>query len=416
MCLNMTKPALLKLLVVIMIMFILILPEYFKTSKVYINTTLPVFVDSKGFFFLFFFNAGNIVELSCFDLSSLNNFTYPLPEFNISFVSFLQQEREREVIVLGISADHFPFHNISQVCPLTPSELQLYSSCLVCESKGNLDFIHQELTTKGNGKLKEAWKMERKLLGGKLSLKLDTLGHGIKCQSARDLTIQLLILGWNLTIGAYFKGSVTSIMNESVEMKVKHFPLLPVLFNFTLVPAMEDLGGHATTCFLKLSVRNSSTRRDSAMESSVQSLNSCRQVSLQLEMEIGTLESFYCTFKNVCFLPPLTDSICIMRITWYVLVLSVFIFLIIFIVHKIFQEKRRVQIWKNQTYESASIFLKGNDSEKWRGMLNTPVVSGATKERRSSAFTGATERLPPISELEHFSTVNGEDQYTQLPF
>ncbi|XP_044537682.1 transmembrane protein 156 [Gracilinanus agilis] len=275
---------------------------------------------------------GNIVELSCFDLSSLNNFTYPLREFNISFVSFLQQEREHEVIILGISADHFHFHNMSQVCPLTPGELQLYSSCLVCESKGTLDLFHQELTTKA------------------------------------------------------------SLMNESIEMKVKHFPPLPVLFNVTAVPVVEDPGRRAAaTCLLKLRIRSSSTRKDSAMGRSVQSLNSCHQVSLQLEMEIG-------------------HSICTMKITWYVLVLSVFIFLIIFIVHKIFQEKRRVSIWKNQTYKSASTLLKGNDSEKRRGVLNTEVVSGATKERRPSAFTGVTERLPPISELEHFSTVNGEDQ------
>ncbi|XP_043828903.1 transmembrane protein 156 [Dromiciops gliroides] len=307
MCLNMTKPALLKLLVVIMIMFILILPEYFKTSK------------------------GNIMELSCLDISLLNNFTYPLPEFNISFVSFLQQEREYEIIVLSISAKHFQFHNMSKVCPLSPGELQLYSSCLMCEPKGTVDFIHQELSTKA------------------------------------------------------------SEMNNSMEMKAEHFHPLHVLFNFTAVPVIEDLGGYDTTCILKLHLSNSTFRKDpmkgallNSSHRSVQSLNSCNLVSLQLEMETG-------------------NSPCTMRITWYVLVLLVFIFLIIFIVHKIFQENRRVRTWQNDKYKRASTLLKGNDSGKLREMLNIHVVSGTTKQRGSSTFAETKEVLPPISEVEHFS-------------
>ncbi|XP_020847417.1 transmembrane protein 156 isoform X1 [Phascolarctos cinereus] len=302
----MTKPALLKLLVVIMIMFILILPEYFKTSK------------------------GNIVELSCLDVNLLNNFTYPLPEFNISFVSFLHQEREHEVIVLGISAKHFHFHNMSKVCPLTSRELQLYSSCLVCESKGTKDFIHQELTTKA------------------------------------------------------------SIMNDSMEMKAENFLPLRVIFNFTVVPVVDDLGGYDTTCVVKLHLTNFTAGKEpmkttllNSSHRSMQSLNNCNQVSLQLEMETG-------------------NSTCTMRITWYVLVLLVFIFLIIFIAHKIFQENRRVRTWQNHRYKPASTLLKGNDSEKLRRVLNIHVISGATKQRGPSTFTGAKEALPPISELEHF--------------
>ncbi|KAM8968404.1 transmembrane protein 156 isoform 2-T2 [Sarcophilus harrisii] len=297
MCLNMTKAALLKLLVVIMIMFILILPDYFKTSK------------------------GNIVELSCLDISSLNNFTYPLPEFNISFVSFLQQGREHEVIVLGISAKHFHFHNMSNVCPLASGELQLYSSCLLCESKGTVDFIHQELTTRGNNRLKEVWKMERQVI--------------------------------------------------------------------------DALGGHDTTCVLKLHLRNSASRQDplkttllNGSHTSVEGLNSCNQVSLQLEMETG-------------------NSTCTMKITWYVLILLVFIFLIICSVYKIFQESRRIQTWQNYTsfhysHYTTPTLPKENDSEILRGVLNVHVVSGAAKQRSPSTFSGAKERLPPISELEHF--------------
>ncbi|XP_051820937.1 transmembrane protein 156 [Antechinus flavipes] len=323
----MTKAALLKLLVVIMIMFILILPDYFKTSK------------------------GNIAELSCLDISSLNNFTYPLPEFNISFVSFLQQGREHEVIVLGISAKHFHFHNMSNVCPLTSGELQLYSSCLLCESKGTVDFIHQELTTRGNNRLKEVWKMERQVMDA-------------------------------------------SIMNDSLEMKAENFPLLHVLFNFTVVPVVEALGGHDTTCVLKLHLRNSASRKDplkttllNGSHRSVESLNSCNQVSLQLEMETG-------------------NSTCTMRITWYVLILLVFIFLVICSVYKIFQENRRIQTWPNYTsfhysHYTTPTLPKENDSEILRGVLNIHVVSGAAKQRSPSTFSGAKERLPPISELEH---------------
>ncbi|XP_074129215.1 transmembrane protein 156 [Sminthopsis crassicaudata] len=327
MCLNMAKAALLKLLVVIMIMFILILPDYFKTSK------------------------GNIVELSCLDISSLNNFTYPLPEFNISLVSFLQQGREHEVIVLGITAKHFHFHNMSKVCPLASDELQLYSSCLLCESKGTVDFIHQELT-RSNSRLKKVRKMERQVIDA-------------------------------------------SIMNDSMEMKAENFLPLHVLFNFTVVPVVEALGGHDTTCVLKLHLRNSASRKDpqktillNGSHRNVESLNSCHQVSLQLEMETG-------------------NSTCNMKITWYVLILLVFIFLIICSGYKIFQENRRIQTWQSYTsfhysHYTTSTLPKDNDSEKLRGVLNIPVVSGATKQRGPPTFSRAKEPLPPISELEHF--------------
>lgn len=53
------------------------------------------------------------------------------------------------------------------------------------------------------------------------------------------------------------------------------------------------------------------------------------------------LPYFYSTFF-------FADFICSMKITWYVLVLLVFIFLLIFIIHKILEAHRRVQKWQGK--------------------------------------------------------------------
>ncbi|XP_036620951.1 transmembrane protein 156 [Trichosurus vulpecula] len=200
----------------------------------------------------------------------------------------------------------------------------------------------------------------------------------------------VIMIMFILILPEYFKTSKASIMNDSMEMKAENFLPLHVIFNFTVVPVVEDLGGYDTTCVVKLHLTNSTAGKDlteatllNSSHRSVQSLKSCNQVSLQLEMETG-------------------NSTCTMKITWYVLILLVFIFLIIFTVHKIFQENGRVQTWQNRRYKPASTVLKGNDSEKLRRVLNIQVISGATKQRGPSTFTGAKEALPPISELEHF--------------
>lgn len=131
-----------------------------------------------------------------------------------------------------------------------------------------------------------------------------------------------------------------------MEMKAENFLPLHVIFNFTVVPVIEDLGGYDATCVVKLHLTNSTAGNDptkatwlNSSHRSVQSLNSCNLVSLQLEMETG-------------------NSTCTMRITWYVLVLLVFIFLTIFIVHKIFQENRRVQTWQSKYWKLNPNFAK----------------------------------------------------------
>ena len=53
---------------------------------------------------------------------------------------------------------------------------------------------------------------------------------------------------------------------------------------------------------------------------------------------------FYCIFGTFSF----ADSICSMKITWYVLILLVCIVLLIFIIRKILEGHRRVQKWQSK--------------------------------------------------------------------
>lgn len=120
----MTKTALLKLLLAIVITFILILPEYFKAPK------------------------GNMLELSCLELYLQQNFSYSFFSTNASFVTFLQPIRETQTIT-GIFLNHSNFQNFTRICEDITSKLKTCFSCLACESKGNTDFIFQEQTSKG---------------------------------------------------------------------------------------------------------------------------------------------------------------------------------------------------------------------------------------------------------------------------
>ncbi|KAI4572448.1 hypothetical protein MJT46_005516 [Ovis ammon polii x Ovis aries] len=141
----MTKTALLKLLLAIVIMFILILPEYFKAPK------------------------GNMLELSCLELYLQQNFSYSFFSTNASFVTFLQPIRETQTIT-GIFLNHSNFQNFTRICEDITSKLKTCFSCLACESKGNTDFIFQEQTSKGH-----KYKPTSVLLRGSDSEKLRTL-------------------------------------------------------------------------------------------------------------------------------------------------------------------------------------------------------------------------------------------------
>ncbi|XP_023594718.1 transmembrane protein 156 isoform X3 [Trichechus manatus latirostris] len=262
----MTKTALLKLFVAIVITIILILPEYFKTPK------------------------GNVLELSCLEVCLQHNFTYSLSVLNFSFMTLLQPVREGQII-RGIFLNQSSFQNFTKLCQDIMSEFKMCSSCLVCESKGNMDFISQEQTSKAS-----------------------------------------------------------------------------------IVDPLEE---YNITCNLNTHTRKSAIMvEDSAKENSInhscritEGLNSCIHVSLHLEMDI----------KSV---------ICSMKITWYVLVLLIFILLIIFVIHKILEGHRRMQKWQSHKYKPTSVLLRESDSEKLR-TLNVRVILGEfyqpLKNRRDHA-------------------------------
>uniref|UniRef100_A0A8C3WZ69 Transmembrane protein 156 n=1 Tax=Catagonus wagneri TaxID=51154 RepID=A0A8C3WZ69_9CETA len=297
----MTKTALLKLLLAIVIMFILILPEYFKTPK------------------------GNVLELSCLEVCLQANFTYSFSYLNFSFVTFLQPIRETQTI-MGIFLSHSSLQNFTRICQDLTSEFEMCSSCLVCESKGNMDFISQEQTSK------------------------------------------------------------VLIMRGSMEMKTDDFHSPCQHFDLAVAPMVDHLEEYNITYNLKTHTRRSAIKEeDPTKETSLnhtcrtmENLNNCINISLHLEMDV---ENFICS----------------MKITWYVLVLLVFVFLLILIIHKILEGHRRAQKWQSHKHKSTSLLLRGNDSEKLR-TLNVQVISAGTTQRLPLAQI--KDVLPPIPELD----------------
>ncbi|XP_070266829.1 transmembrane protein 156 [Myotis yumanensis] len=311
----MTKTALLKLLLAIVITFILILPEYFKTPK------------------------GNMLELSCLEVCLQPDLTYSFSSLNFSVVTFLQPVRETETM-MGIFLNHSNFQNFTRICPDITSEFQMCSSCLVCESKGNMDFISQEQTSK------------------------------------------------------------VLIMRGSMEVKAND--LSPCRhFNFTVAPAVDHSEEYNITCHLKTGTRSSAMMEEEATtEKSIDHTcgimnhsNNCVHISLHLDMDV----------KNFS---------CFMKITWYVLVILVFIFLLILIIHKILEVHRRVQKWQSHKYKPSSVLLR-SDSEKLR-TLEMRVISAGAKQRLPS--TQVKVVLSPIPELEVPCTTHQHEQYTRTSF
>ncbi|XP_076992721.1 transmembrane protein 156 isoform X2 [Tamandua tetradactyla] len=303
----MTKTAPLKLLVAILITFILILPEYFKTPK------------------------GNTLKLSCQEVCLQPNFTFLLSSLNFSFMTLLQPIREAQT-VMGIFLNHSNFPNFTMVCEGITSDFQKPSSCLVCESKGNMDFISLKQTSK------------------------------------------------------------VLIMRRAMEVEANdcHSPCQH--YNFTVAPIIGHLEEYIATCTLKTHPRKSAvTEEDLTKEKPInhtcrilEDPNKCINISLHLEMDV---KHFTCS----------------MKITWYILVLSVFIVMIILIIYKILEGHRKVWKWQRHNYKT-SVLLRGNDSEKLRA-LNVHVMS-ETMQRRPLAQV--EEALPPIPELEVYSVVHRE--------
>ncbi|KAM6220874.1 transmembrane protein 156 [Rhynchocyon petersi] len=119
----MAKTALLKLSVAILTTIILILPEYFKTPK------------------------ENALELSCLDLYLQPNLIYLLSSLNVSFLTLLQPLKETQLI-RGIFLNHTHSENFTRIFHTIMTEFKMCSSCLVCECRGNVDFISPEQTSK----------------------------------------------------------------------------------------------------------------------------------------------------------------------------------------------------------------------------------------------------------------------------
>ncbi|XP_023558571.1 transmembrane protein 156 [Octodon degus] len=296
----MTKTVLLKLFVAIVITFILILPEYFKTPK------------------------GRLLELSCLEGCLEPNITYSLSSLNYSFVTFLQPVKDTQSI-MGLFLHRSSFQNFTRICQEILNEFKMCSLCLVCESKGKVDFISQEQTSKA------------------------------------------------------------LIMRRSMDMKAKKFFSPCQHFNFSVTPEVGRLEESNTTCSLRAHTRKSAVEEEEPTEEN--SLNhtcrireyssNCTHLSLHLEMDV----------KNIT---------CSTKIAWYILILLVFIFWVILMIHKILKDHRRMQKWPNHKCTNMSALLRGSDSEKLR-TLNVRVIPEPARVK---------EVLPPIPELEAPSSLH----------
>ncbi|XP_017176702.1 transmembrane protein 156 isoform X6 [Mus musculus] len=213
-------------------------------------------------------------ELSCLEVCFLPNFTSPLSSFNFSSVAFLQPAEEIQTI-MGISPNHSSFQSFAEICRGITSRLPMCSLCLVCESKGDVDFTSQEQTSKAD------------------PVKED-----------------------NTTCTPETRPGKASAVDEDLARK-------------------KSL--NHTCRFMK-------------------STNNCAHIFLRLETDVK----------------PVT---CSMKITWYILVLLVFMLSIIFIIHKILEDHRKVRRWQSHKYKSTSGLLRGGGSVKL-STLSMRVIPG----------------------------------------
>ncbi|KAK2494812.1 hypothetical protein MC885_009406 [Smutsia gigantea] len=185
------------------------------------------------------------------------------------------------------------------------------------------------------------------------------------------------------------------IMKGPTEVKANDFHSPCQHFNFTVASIDDHLEEYKITCNLKTHMRKSVIMEDEPVKEKLinhtcgimEYPNNCMHISLYLDVK-----NFTCSIK----------------ITWYVLVLLVFIFSLILVIHKLLKGHRRVWLWQSHKYKPTSVLLKGSDSEKLRA-LNIRVISETTHRL---PLTQVEERLPPIPELEVASMVRQHDQYT----
>ncbi|XP_038182861.1 transmembrane protein 156 isoform X3 [Arvicola amphibius] len=318
----MTETAFLKLFVAIVVTFILVLPEFFKTPK------------------------ERTRELTCREVCLLPNLTYPLPSFNFSSVTFLRPAEETQT-VMGLFPNHSSVQSFTESCQGITNGFPMCSLCLVCESKGDVDFISQEQTSKG----------------------LITTG--------------------------------------SMEVKANDFYSPCQHYNVTVALLVDPMKEYNATCTPEAHPGKPTGVEDPPRGDSLnhtcgimENTSNCTHVSLHLAIDV----------KSVT---------CSVKITWYILVLLVFMVGIILIIHKILEDHRRVQRWQKKggklpnsgrKPKSASVLLRGSDSAKL-SVLNMTAIPESTG---GLPLVRIMEVLPPIPELEVTSAVHQQDQYTRL--
>ncbi|XP_073747638.1 transmembrane protein 156 isoform X2 [Callorhinus ursinus] len=176
------------------------------------------------------------------------------------------------------------------------------------------------------------------------------------------------------------------IMKGSTEVKANDFRSPCQHFNFTVAPIVDPLEEYNITCNLKTHMRRPAImEEDSPKEKSMnhtcrtmEYLNNCTHLSLHLEMDV----------KNFT---------CSMKITWYVLVLVVFIFFLILTLHKILESHRRMWKWRNFIY----LFMR--DREREREAEREAGSQGAGSPMRDLIPGPWDNDLSPRQTLNHLS-------------
>lgn len=191
------------------------------------------------------------------------------------------------------------------------------------------------------------------------------------------------------------------IMSGSMEAKTNDLHSPCQHFNFTVAPTVDHLEEYNVTCDLKTHTRRSANmKEDPTKEKAINHtcrimnyLDNCIHISLHLEMDV---KNFPCS----------------MKITWYILIMLVFMFLLILVIHKILEDHRQLRRWQSYKYKPSSALFRGSSSEKLQ-TSNMRVISETTQRL---PLTEIKEMLAPIPEQEVPSTVHQYHQYTRTSF
>ncbi|XP_029440181.1 transmembrane protein 156 [Rhinatrema bivittatum] len=135
----MTKAALTKLLLTVMVMFIVCLPELFKMHR---DIT---------------------VAMTCVDMRSSDSVTYFLSSLNISFICLLQEGTQNETVRLKVFINQSLdiSANIPNLCQNTSNDPQTPPEWFACASKKSVYTVYQELKSQAL-KIKGSLELEAK--------------------------------------------------------------------------------------------------------------------------------------------------------------------------------------------------------------------------------------------------------------